>query len=416
MRLYNFQESYLTGLPKKYIFAADTGTGKTVMALAHYAKHAHPKKLLILGPAAKMRTGDWERHIENSFGNSVEAHYCSYEKFSRLPTTREYREKGKIPLWREWLRDNPVGTFALIADEVHRAANPQSGIGKAVYATAQSSDFFVGLSATPLPNGWISAANYFKMFGFVPNVTTFKTRYCNIQKYKGYPEIVGYYREDELKELWNKISKPLKKEGAIDLPPVTEVAVPVTTPASYWKVIKERIFEGKLLDNASAFTHALRQNVTDDKLPWLDEFLEGTSSNIVIFYNYVAERDAILGLLDSKKFKARKVFRQDGERHEVPPQESWSGLSRTITLAQYQSGSTGIEMQYADTVVFFSPTYSYTLYHQAIGRIERIGQKSPMTIYKLCAPESIERSVWLALKEKNNFSEKIWYAENVDNV
>src|SRR5690606_11697172 len=133
----------------------------------------------------------------------------------------------------------------------------------AVYAIVQASGFFVGLSATPVPNGWISAANYFKMFGFTPNITAFKARYVNEVRYKGYPEIIGYHREDEIKALWNQISTPLKKEDAIDLPDVTEVAVPVSTPASYWKVIKERIFEGKLLENASAFTHALRQNVTE---------------------------------------------------------------------------------------------------------------------------------------------------------
>jgi len=35
------------------MFAADTGTGKTYMALAHYDKHAYLKPLLILAPASK---------------------------------------------------------------------------------------------------------------------------------------------------------------------------------------------------------------------------------------------------------------------------------------------------------------------------------------------------------------------------
>lgn len=38
MKLYKFQEEYLRGLPSKYIFAADTGTGKTAMSLAQYDK------------------------------------------------------------------------------------------------------------------------------------------------------------------------------------------------------------------------------------------------------------------------------------------------------------------------------------------------------------------------------------------
>lgn len=418
MNLYQFQQDYLKDLPSKFIFAADTGTGKTIMALAHYRHQAYPKKLLILGPAAKMRTGDWEKHIEEYFYSestvAPEAHYYSYEKFSRNPTVKEYKKHGKQGVWKQWLRDNPPGTYAVIADEVHRAANPQSGIGKAVYELARCSGFFVGLSATPAPNGWISVANYFKMFGFTPNVTAFKNRYCNIQTFKGFPEIVGYYYEDEIKTLWNRISKPLKKEDAIDLPDLVDVPVNVPTDPAYVKVEKERIFGGTFLDNPSALLHALRQSTIEPKLPWLDEFLEGTSSNVVIFYTYVAEREAILKML-KKKHPKRAVFRQDGEKHELPHKGDWPDLKRTITLAQYQSGSTGVEMTYADTIVFFSPTYSYTLYHQAIGRIERIGQKAKMTLYSMCAPATIESAVWRAIRNKQDFSEKIWIEENLTN-
>lgn len=153
----------------------------------------------------------------------------------------------------------------------------------------------------------------------------------------------------------------------------------------------------------------------ENKLPWLDEFLEGVSSNIVIFYTYIGEREAILSLI-KKKHKERQVFRQDGDKHELPHQSTWEDLERTITLAQYQSGSTGVEMQYADTIIFFSPTYSYTLYHQAVGRIERIGQKNKMTLYKLSCPSTIEYSVWKAIESKADFSEKMWIEDNIEKV
>ncbi len=416
MNLYQFQKEYMEGLPPKFIFSADTGTGKTVMALEHYKEHAYPKKLLILAPAAKMRTGDWQRHIEEYFGEyAPEVHYFSYEKFSRNPTTREYRKNGKHGVWAEWIKDNPAGNYAVIGDEIHRAANPQSGIGKVMFQLVKQSAFFVGLSATPLPNGWISAANYFKMFGFVPNVTAFKKKYCNIQTYKGFPEIIGYYFEDDLKRLWNSISKPLRKEDAIDLPSLVDVPVNVPSSKEYVKVQKERIFGTKFLDNPSALLHALRQSTMEYKLPWLDEFLDGVSSNVVIFYSYISEREAILQLL-KKKHPGRKVFRQDGDKHELPPPAIWSSLKRTITLAQYQSGSTGVEMTYADTIVFFAPQYSYTLHHQAIGRIERIGQENKMTTYSLSALGTVERDVWAAIKSKKDFSEHIWYDKNIANV
>jgi len=420
MQLYQFQTEYLKGLPSKFIFSADTGTGKTILSLAHYAqKTAHlegdaviyPKRLLIIAPAAKIRTGDWERHVAEFFGSDMpQVDYYSYEKFTRNPTRKEV---GKKAIWKEWC-ELPTGSFAVIADEAHKLANPQSGIGKAMFQVAQRSGFFVGLTATPLPNGWISAANYFKIFGFTPNVTTFKRRYCNIQTYKGFPEIVGYYNEDELKRLWNSISKPLRKEDAIDLPDIVTVAVEIPTAKQYPEVRKTRMFNEKLLDNPSAYLHGLRQATVESKIPWLDEFVEGVSSNIVIFYNYVCEREAILQMLQ-KNHKGRTVFRVDGAVHELPKPAEWPSLKRTITLAQYQSGSTGVEMTYADTIVFFSPTYSYTLYHQSVGRIERIGQKKKMTLYKLCEPKTVEIDIWRAIKRKTDFSGKMWLKENEPN-
>lgn len=420
VELYKFQEQYLQGLPSQYIFAADTGTGKTIMALAHYDRHAYLKPLLILAPAAKVNTGDWEREIKEYFAGRLVPQYqiFSYEKFSRKNTPKQYQVMKSRGVWQEFLNQYG-GNFAIIADEVHRAKNPQSGIGKTLFEVSQHASFFVGLSATPLPNGWIDAANYYKIFGFVKNITEFKKRYCDIVTYKGFPEIRGYWREGELQSYWNRIAKPLNKQVALDLPPITTVPIRLSAGKQYLQVQKERLFGDKFLDNPSALMHALRQSIVEPKVVWLKEFLEGVSDNVVIFYNYKEEREQILAMI-KKSYKGRTVFRQDGEKHEVPSKDRWGGLERTITLAQYQSGSTGIELTYAATTIYFSPTYSYSNYEQSIGRTNRNGQTRKMTLYMLCAPTTIERDIWEALRNKSDFqrtqwiSSQEWYNKNND--
>ena len=409
--LYEFQKQYLHGLPPRYIMAADTGTGKTFMSLAHYDQHAYLQPLLILAPASKVTTGDWEREIKQYFAGRMAPYYeiYSYEKFSRVPTVKQFQKTGDRGVWRAWINQHPSG-FAMICDEVHKAKNPQSGIGKAVFEVAGRASFFCGLSATPLPNGWIDAINYFKIFGLTKNKTAFKNRYVNEQTYKGFPEVVGYYHEPELQKLWNDIAKPLSKDKALDLPPLTTVPVSLPAGPNYVEVMKTRLFGDKFLDNPSALLHALRQSITEPKIKWLDEFIEGTSDNVVVFYNYQSEREKILAML-KKRHSKRVVFRQDGEKHEVPSKERWAELTRTITLAQYQSGSTGIEMTYASTIVYLSPTYSYANYEQSIGRINRNGQIHKMTLYMLCAPATVEREVWGALRNKSDFQVQQWYDE-----
>ena len=409
MKLYQFQTDYLADIPRKYIFAADTGTGKTIMALEQYKRQASGKPLLILAPASKVRTGDWEREIAEYLGDNIPYTIYSYEKFTRVPTVAQYNKTGDRGLWRKWLQDHPTG-FAMIADEVHRAKNPQSGIGRHVFETSQNASLFIGLSATPLPNGWIDVANYFKIFGMTKNITEFKKRYCNIATYKGFPEIISYNHEHELKKYWNSISKPLSKDEALDLPPVTYVPIKLDSGKEYIQIQKDRLFGGLFLDNPSALMHALRQSLTEPKITWLKDFLEGVSDNVVVFYNYKSEREAILKMI-KKSYKTRRVFRQDGEKHEIPSKDKWAGLKRTITLAQYQSGSTAIELTYAATTVYLSPTYSYSNYEQSIGRTNRHGQTQKMTLYLLCAPSTLERDVWKALRNKTDFQEKQWYKE-----
>lgn len=408
VELYEFQKQYLKGLPDKYIFSADTGTGKTFMALAHYDEKAYLKPLLILAPASKVNTGDWQRDVEKYFAGRLmpDVEIYSYEKFSRVPSTDEFRRTGRVGVWREYLQRHPSG-YAIIADEVHKAKNDQSGIGKRVFEMNKFADFFVGLSATPLPNGWLDAVNYFKMFGFTKHKTDFYKRYCEVQTYKGFPEVVSYNHVGEMQKYWDSIAKPLSKKTALDLPPLTVVPVSLKSSSEYIKVMKERVFGDKFLDNPSALMHALRQSLVAPKIKWLDDFIDETSDNTVIFYNYQSERDAILAML-KKSHKKRKVFRIDGEKHETPNKSQWEGLSRTITLAQYQAGSTGIELTYAATTVYFSPTYSYSNYEQSIGRTYRNGQGRKVSLYLLCAPTTIEKEIWGALRNKSNFQVDQW--------
>lgn len=409
--LYDFQEKYLQGIAEKYIMAADTGTGKTFMALAHYDRKAYLKPLLILAPASKIVTGDWERELEHYFAGRLLPEYeiYSYEKFTRMNTIKQYQNTGSKGMCAEWLKKHPRD-FAIIADEIHKAKNPQSGIGKRVFEASQHASFFIGLSATPLPNGWIDAMNYFKIFGYVKNKTEFKDRYVDEVNYKGWPEIKGYRRESELQNLWGKIAKPLNKSQALDLPPLTVVPVPLPAGPEYVKVQKERLFGDKFLDNPSALLHALRQSIVKPKVEWLNGFIDGVSDNVVIFYNYKSERDEILAML-KKSHKNRKVFRIDGEKHETPTKDEWPNLQRTITVAQYQSGSTGIELTYAATTIYFSPTYSYSNYEQSIGRTNRNGQTNKLTLYLLCAPTTLERDVWEALRNKTDFQQEQWIKE-----
>lgn len=397
INLYHYQNKYISDLPARCIMAAALGTGKSFMSLAHYAKYRSHRRLLILAPASKIRTGDWQRDIQEFFGdNTPEYEIYSYEKFSRDDS-----------IWKKFSPMHGGELADIIADECHRFGNPQSKIGKAVYFCAKSAPFFVGLSGTPLPNGWISFANYSKIFGFTKNVTEFKGIYCNYQTFKGFPELIGYKKEDELKRQWNSISKRLTRSEATELPDKQLIGNDFKVTSEYKKVLKTRVLNDELLDNSSKLSHALRKLLIQPKLSFISDIIGSTDENIVLFYNYESELQSLLEVLETHKNKT--VYQQNGHKHEIPLKHEWSEINNSVTLAHYKSGGTGVEMQYASITIFVSPTYSYSEYAQSIGRTYRNGQEKKTLFYFLRTKGSIEEAIYKCLKDKNDFSETQWY-------
>ena len=111
------------------------------------------------------------------------------------------------------------------------------------------------------------------------------------------------------------------------------------------------------------------------------------------------------------KSEQREIYEQSGHVSNLPPRDKWATMKPSVTLAQYQSASTAIELTYAPVTVFLSPTYSYANFHQARGRTHRQGQKKRVVFYLLSVRFSIDTAVYSALRKKSNFNETIWLEE-----
>lgn len=389
MSLYPYQTEYIAGMPKNVIMAADVGLGKGQMALAHYKKYSQGRPLLVIAPASKVRTGDWDREVELS-GGVDDYDVVSYDTFARKPLL--YERPG----------------MAVIMDECHYVCNSQAKRSKAVAKLTKKAHQFIGLSATPLPNGWSSLENYAIMFGLVKNKTEFKRTYVREDRTRGFPIILGYNFEDALQGFWNKVSKPLKREGIADLPPSISLGrIVVPSPKdidTYRNIIKTKMTpEGEMLDSPSKMFAYLRQWTTPFREDELTSLIDGTDEHIVVFYNYDVERDLILKVL-KKNFKDRDVYEQSGHKSELPPRSKWATMKPSVTLAQYQSASTAIELTYASVTIYLSPTYSYAQFHQSRGRTLRNGQEKNVVFYMISVMGTMDEAVYKVLKKKQDFN------------
>jgi SNF2 family DNA or RNA helicase len=160
----------------------------------------------------------------------------------------------------------------------------------------------------------------------------------------------------------------------------------------------------ELLDNSSRLLSVLRQSTTDGRLDNLLSVVNDTSDNIIIFYNYISEREAILKILAKTD---KKILRYDGDKHDKLPASN-ADISNTVLLAHYKSASTGLNLQWANVTIYFSPTYSYQEFEQSIGRTHRNGQTKKCLYYLFNVNGTVDRDIWACLREKKDFNEKLW--------
>lgn len=298
--------------------------------------------------------------------------------------------------------------YFVIYDECHRIKNSTGVWGKAGYNLSQIASGFILLSATPVPNGWEDSINYFKMFKLTKNKTQFIKNNAIVSLDYGYMEIIGWKNENKLKNMWKGISKRLNKDEATDLPPLVFEDIHFNPSPIYYVIKRDRIYNNILYDNQMKLRHGLRLNSNlKNKIEYIKEFVENTNDNIVVFYNY----DEELELLQENISK--KTYLCNGKVKDYPKKEDWDKIKNTVTLANYKSGSEAVEFTYANIIIYFSPTESYTEFYQSFGRCYRNGQNKKVTAYKFITDNTIEKDIYRALDNKQDFNYMLWESENL---
>lgn len=395
--LYEYQKEVLSNAKPNWLYALDTGTGKTILSIHHYLKFSNGEPLLIVAPPQKIKEGGWDRDIQkvvDHYGIEIGYDLLSYGKLASD--------------WKKY-----KGWF-VIFDECHYVKTPTSQRGKAAVWLTRNSTNFVLLSATPSSNGWGDTINYFIMFGFAKNKTQFErefgvfdTLYLGKRRIN---KVVDWKNENQLKEMYQSFSVKLAKEDCLDLPPMVIEDIQFKRSTEYLKIKKDRILEvdGEKIvyDTYPKLAVGLRYYANQtDKLKYIEMLAEGTSENIVIFYNFKAEKEALVKLLTKLK---KKIYEVSGQRSEIPKRDIWFGLNNSVTLVQYQAGAAGIELQYANIAVFYSPTYSLQDYEQSLGRCYRNGQTKKVTVYHFITKNTIEELIYKSLKNKKDFTDELF--------
>ena len=417
-QLYDFQKSCVKTLiesPDKHIVVLEVGLGKGAISVswaAEACKRSGKRRVLVITTSSKTKVKDELKR--NDFEQDADEFVSPFFRQSLLA----FETVSWDSLYK-WVlaHKNDLSDWVVIADEIFKAKTPTSRRGKSFQKITQSTHDWTGYTATP-GSVWIDYLGYFEATGLVRNKTHFVRRFCVIQTYKGFPEIVSYREEEVLKRWWAQISyAPDANKALSELPKANYSIVTVPKPKGYDKVLKMRqklCADGTvseeykdIITNASQLTNYLRKLCfTPEKKQWISDFLEGLGDNAIIFYNYRDTGDELEEIAKRALPKDAKIWRIDGSHHEIPTKETMG--KHDIVLAQWQSGGEGLNLQHVHIWLAVEMTYSQVIWHQAKGRVMRIGQTRPVFYYLLKTKHTIEDAILECLKRKQDFAEKNW--------
>lgn len=396
--LYGFQRRAVSDLVRgKNICVLPTGAGKTAV-MFNWLRNTGKKNVVIITTATKAKSGDMEREA---------VLWCGQEWLNDLEsfTVISWHKAKKFVMA---LGKRDMSSFAIAFDEVQKSKGYTSGMGSAFLKLCASCRNWSGYTATP-GDDWKDFIAYFTATKQVKNKTEFMRNHCIIQTFRGFPEIKAYVAEGTLKRMWRDISTtPDASQMFRELPPETHSVVEFDAPKYYKKAIKTRAKEdGELIDTTMGLCHYLRQLCfTKEKQEWVADFIENLGTNCVFFCNYIEEEETLCEIASKVLPKGARIWRIDGSHHEIPTPDTIGKYD--IVVAHYASGGEALNLQFMNYWVSVSPNYSLSSSIQARGRIKRLGQKRPMFFYYLKTIGTIEEDIYACLKDKKDFSEKVW--------
>ena len=403
MELYGFQKQSIAELeePDKHIVVQPVGSGKTAVMFNWLKNQARPK-VLIITTASKRDSGDMEKEADV---------WCGEEWRTSLSSFVVLSWAGLAKWWQQNRFAFEPSEWAIALDEVQSGkAGVSSQRGKAFLQIAAQTDCWTGYTATA-GDKWIDFYAYFTATHKVRNKTEFTRKFCNVQTFKGFPEIVGYFHTDVLEDWWNDISvRPDASVMYKEIPPETHKVITLSKPREYATVLKTRMYNGKMLDTTMGLCMTLRQICfTKEKKQWIADFLEGLGTNAVFFHNFIEEGEEIVKIAKKVLPKGAKVWLINGKTHEIPTKETIG--KHDIIVANYGAGAEGLNLQFVNYWVSVDYNYSYTKSTQARGRIRRIGQTRPQFYYYLETKGTIEQDIKRCLSNKSDFAETTWAAQ-----
>lgn len=359
-----------------YVYICELGGSLRINGKGEYKKPKISKDLYIITTAKKRDSLEWEGELAY-FGLTDHVIIDSWNNIQKYK--------------------NVVGAI-FIFDEQRLVG---SGAWVKSFLKIAKANHWILLSATPGDN-YSEFIPLLIANGFYKNRSQFKAEHIVYKPYMKFPSIDYYVNTNRLDYYISKILIPMKYEHDVERHYIEVLCE--YDKEKYKRIFKERWdpWDDCPIEETGKLCYLLRRVGNEDasRLTELEKVIH-RRAKMIVFYNFNYELDILREFFKSHGYS---IGEWNGQCHtEIPKSRKW------VYLCQYTASCEGWSCVETDTIVFYSQNYSYKVFEQASGRIDRL--TTPYKhLYYYCfrCMSPIDIGIKRALKMKQNFNEKIF--------
>ena len=333
------------------------------------------------------------------------------------------------------------GFDLIVVDEASAYKNAQTTRWKTLKEVVATTKGIWMLTGTPAAQSPVDAYGLAKIIN-PDNTPKFYGQFRDQVMYK-----VGLYRWIPKKDAQDTVHKVLQpairfeKNQCLDLPDLTFVErdAPLTSQQSkYYKLLKKQMVINTAGESISAVNAATNINKllqisggavysdngeviefdVSNRLNVIEEVIEEASHKVLVFVPFTHTIELLRAHLTKAGITCDVINGQVpvNRRHTII-QDFQDTDNVRVLIIQPQAASHGLTLTAANVIIWYAPVTSVETYLQANARINRPGQKNPMTVVHITGSE-VEAKLYKMLQNNINNHEKIidLYKHEVENI
>jgi superfamily II DNA or RNA helicase len=266
------------------------------------------------------------------------------------------------------------------------------------------------LTGTP-GDTWLDYAPVFIANGWYKNITEFREKHVVFDTWSKFPKVKRYLAEHRLNMLRNEI--------LVEMPLLKHTKPYINwTEVDYDKDLFDLVYvnrwnpyENRPIRDISEMFRLMRKVVNGHaSRVAMVRRIQQSHKKLIVFYNFDFELEALreeFGVYEHLENPDFQLGEWNGHKKEpVPTSNEW------VYLVQYMAGAEGWNCVETDAMCFYSLTYSYKNFVQAMGRIDRLNTKFvDLFYYPLVTHSVIDLAIQRSLKSKEAFNERKFVRE-----